>query len=89
MGVASWIVVGALVGCVVGRLTSARLPGGLWADAAAGVAGGFIGGGLVALVNGGDVATIQVLELAVVVLCATLLVLCIRRAAQVQPRTRA
>jgi uncharacterized membrane protein YeaQ/YmgE (transglycosylase-associated protein family) len=89
MGVVSWILLGGLVGLLVSRLVPGRLPGGVGAFVLAGMAGGFLGGGGVTLVRGGDAAAVGLLELGVAVLGAALLVLIVGKAARVQPRTRA
>ena len=85
----TWIVAGAVVGWLVSRLAPMRLPGGVWAYCLGGMAGGFIGGGIIALLTGRNAATVDPLGLVVAVAGAAVLVLIVRRAAHAQPRTRA
>jgi uncharacterized membrane protein YeaQ/YmgE (transglycosylase-associated protein family) len=89
VGVVSWIVLGALVGCLVSRVAPGRLPGGVWAYGLGGMAGGFVGGGSITLLTGRDAAAIGVPQLVVAVLGAGLLVLVVHKAAHAEPRTRA
>jgi uncharacterized membrane protein YeaQ/YmgE (transglycosylase-associated protein family) len=55
MSVLSWIVIGALVGVVVERMIARRFPGGPRGAAATGVAGGLVGGGVFAVLDGRSV----------------------------------
>ena len=89
MGVLIWIIAGALVGWIAGRLAPARLPGGAWAYRLGGMAGGFVGGGVIALLTGGSAATVDPLGVVVAVAVAGVLVLMVRKAANAEPRTRA
>jgi uncharacterized membrane protein YeaQ/YmgE (transglycosylase-associated protein family) len=62
MSIASWIVLGAVLGLVAARLRPGRFPGGAVGAAATGGIGGFVGGGVFAAlddrgVNGLDVVT--------------------------------
>jgi uncharacterized membrane protein YeaQ/YmgE (transglycosylase-associated protein family) len=41
VGLVIWILAGALVGWLAGRLAPARMPGGIWAYCLGGMAGGF------------------------------------------------
>ena len=85
----TWIVAGAVVGWLVSRLAPMRLPGGVWAYCLGGMAGGFVGGGIIALLTGRNAATVDPLGLVVAIAGAAVLVLIVRRAAHAQPRTRA
>ena len=85
----TWIAAGAVVGWLVSRLEPARLPGGVWAYCLGGMAGGFVGGGIIALLTGRNAATVDPLGLVVAIAGAAVLVLIVRRAAHAQPRTRA
>ena len=85
----TWIVAGAVVGWLVSRLAPTRLPGGVWAYCLGGMAGGFVGGGIIALLTGRNAATVDPLGLVVAIAGAAVLVLIVRRAAHAQPRTRA
>jgi uncharacterized membrane protein YeaQ/YmgE (transglycosylase-associated protein family) len=89
VGVVTWIVAGAVVGCLVSRLAPARLPGGVWAYCLGGMAGGFVGGGIIALLTGGNATTVDPLGVLVAVAGAAVLVLIVRKAAHAEPRTRA
>jgi uncharacterized membrane protein YeaQ/YmgE (transglycosylase-associated protein family) len=89
VGVLIWIVAGAIVGWLAGRLAPARLPGGAWAYRLGGMAGGFVGGGIIALLTGRDAATVDPLGVVVAVVGAAVLVLIVRKAANAEPRTRA
>lgn len=62
MSIASWILVGALVGLFAARLRPGRFPGGTLGATVTGAVGGFVGGGVfVALddraVHGFDLVT--------------------------------
>lgn len=87
MGIATWVVIGALIGLIGGRLGRVRLAGGAWTLGMAGVAGGFVGGGAVAVLAGRDAAVIDPVNALVAAAGAALLVVIVRRAARVQPRT--
>lgn len=89
MGVLIWIAVGALVGWLAGRLAPSRLAGGAWACRLGGMAGGFVGGGIVALLTGRDAATVDPLGVVVAIAVAAVLVLIVRKASTAEPRTRA
>jgi uncharacterized membrane protein YeaQ/YmgE (transglycosylase-associated protein family) len=89
VGVVTWIVAGAVVGWLVSRLAHVRLPGGVWASCLGGMGGGFVGGGIVAVLSGRDAATVDPLGVIVAVAGAAALVLIVRRAAHAEPRTRA
>jgi uncharacterized membrane protein YeaQ/YmgE (transglycosylase-associated protein family) len=89
VGVLIWIVAGAIVGWLAGRLAPAHLPGGAWAYRLGGMAGGFVGGGIIALLTGSDAATVDPLGVVVAVAGAAVLVLIVRKAAGAEPRTRA
>jgi uncharacterized membrane protein YeaQ/YmgE (transglycosylase-associated protein family) len=89
VGIVSWIVLGAVVGCLVSRVAPARLPGGVWAYCVGGMAGAFVGGGSIALLTGRNAGTIDPLDLVVAVAGAALLVLIVRKAAHAEPRIRA
>jgi uncharacterized membrane protein YeaQ/YmgE (transglycosylase-associated protein family) len=87
VGILSWIVLGAAVAWVATRIEPAGLAGGTWALCLVGMAGGFVAGGTVALVTGSDAASIDSVGAIVAAAGAALLVLIVRRAARVQPRT--
>lgn len=87
MGIATWVVIGALIGWIGGRVGRVRLAGGAWTLGMAGVAGGFVGGGTVAVLAGRDGAVIDPVNALVAAAGAVLLVVIVRRAARVQPRT--
>ena len=86
VGIVSWILVGAGVGWVASRVAPARLAGGSWALCLAGMAGGFLGGGTMALVTGRGAGEIDPFGVIVAGAGAALLVLVVRRAARAQPR---
>jgi uncharacterized membrane protein YeaQ/YmgE (transglycosylase-associated protein family) len=88
VGIVSWIVVGAVVGCLVSRVAPAHLPGGFWAYFLGGMGGGFVGGGSTVLLTGRNAATIDPFALVVALGGAALLVLIVRKAARAEPRTR-
>jgi uncharacterized membrane protein YeaQ/YmgE (transglycosylase-associated protein family) len=81
-----WVVIGALIGWIAGRLGPVRLAGGAWTLGLAGTAGGFVGGGTVAVLAGRDAAVFDPLNAVAAAAGAVLLVLIVRRAARVQPR---
>jgi uncharacterized membrane protein YeaQ/YmgE (transglycosylase-associated protein family) len=88
MDVIAWIVAGAVAGWLAGLPAPLRLPGGGWAAAGTGMAGGFVGGGTAALVAGGDVAAAEPLAaVAAAVAGAVLLMLMLATATRTQPRT--
>jgi uncharacterized membrane protein YeaQ/YmgE (transglycosylase-associated protein family) len=88
VGVLIWIVAGAVVGWLVSRLAPARLPGGILAYCLGGMAGGFVGGGVIALLTGRNATTVDPLGIVVAVAGAAVLVLIVRKAAHAEPRTR-
>jgi uncharacterized membrane protein YeaQ/YmgE (transglycosylase-associated protein family) len=89
VGVVTWIVAGAVVGWLVSRLAPARLAGGVWVYCLGGMAGGFVGGGIIALLTGSNAAAVDPLGVLVAVAGAAVLVLIVRKAAHAEPRTRA
>lgn len=52
MSIASWIVLGSVLGLVVARLRPGRFPGGPAGAAGTGAVGGFVGGGVFAALDG-------------------------------------
>jgi uncharacterized membrane protein YeaQ/YmgE (transglycosylase-associated protein family) len=86
MGVVAWIALGAAAGCIAGRLRPMRLPGGTWAATAAGMAGGFVGGGIAALAGGGNSTAVALPSVFAAIVGAALLIVMIGRAARTQPR---
>lgn len=62
MSIASWIVLGAVLGLVAAQLRPGRFPGGAVGAVVTGAVGGFVGGGVFAAlddraVNGFDLVT--------------------------------
>jgi uncharacterized membrane protein YeaQ/YmgE (transglycosylase-associated protein family) len=88
VGILIWIVAGALVGWLVGRAAPASPPAGVWTCLLAGMAGGFVGGGVIALLTGRNAATVDVLGVVVAIAGAAVLVLIVRKAANAEPRSR-
>ena len=88
VGIVFWLLLGAVVGCLVSRIAPARLPGGIWAFCLGGMAGGFVGGGSVALVTGRNAAAVEPLGVVTAMVGAALLVWILHRAAHAQPRAQ-
>lgn len=59
VSVVSWIAIGALLGIVVERLTVRRFPGGWRGAAMVGIAGGLLGGGVFAVLDGRGVGPLD------------------------------
>jgi uncharacterized membrane protein YeaQ/YmgE (transglycosylase-associated protein family) len=88
MDLIAWIAVGAVAGWLASRPPRLRLPGGGWAGAATGMAGGFVGGGTAVLVAGGNTTAAEPLvAMSAAVAGAVLLVLMLASATRAQPRT--
>jgi uncharacterized membrane protein YeaQ/YmgE (transglycosylase-associated protein family) len=86
--IVSWILLGLTAGLVEQRISPAAFPGGPVGESIAGAAGGFIGGGLVALVAHRGAARLDVGSLAAAALTAVLVIAAFRKAHHAEPRPR-
>ena len=84
----SWIAVGAGIGLVASTLSPELVPGGRVGAVVAAAAGGFLGGGLLALLIHRGVARVSLATLAAAAVAAVLELAAIRRAEYAEPRPR-
>jgi uncharacterized membrane protein YeaQ/YmgE (transglycosylase-associated protein family) len=88
MGVASWIVLGALVGLAVHARARDSYPGGLAGTVVAGTAGGFLGGGGFSLVADRAISRLDWAALAIAIVGSVLILAATHSAGHAEPRPR-
>lgn len=86
MSIASWILLGAVVGLVAARLRPGRFPGRALGAAAAGAVGGFVGGGVFAALDDRAVSRLDVVTAASALIGAALMLAAMNKADYAEPR---
>lgn len=87
MSIASWILVGAVVGVAAARLRPSRFPGGALGAAVTGAVGGFVGGGVFAALDDRPITGFDVVTAVSAVAGATLMLTAINKADHAAPHT--
>jgi uncharacterized membrane protein YeaQ/YmgE (transglycosylase-associated protein family) len=85
MSIASWILLGALVGVAAARLRPGRFPGGTPGAALTGAVGGFVGGGVFAALDDRSVTGFDVVTAVSAVVGAALMLTAMNKADQAEP----
>ena len=86
MSIASWIVLGALVGLGARRLRPGRFPGGSPGAAVTGAVGGFVGGGVFAALDDRTVSGFDLVTAATALVGAALMLTAMQKADYAEPR---
>jgi uncharacterized membrane protein YeaQ/YmgE (transglycosylase-associated protein family) len=85
MSIASWIVIGAILGVGASRLRPARFPGGTLGAAVTGAVGGFVGGGVFAALDDRALNGLDATTAVSAVVGAALMLTAMRKADYAEP----
>ena len=86
MGVASWIVLGTIMGFAVNWLVPGRFPGGILGTVVGGAAGAFIGGAVFSLAADRGASSLDAVSLVVALAGAAVLLTAVHKARYAAPR---
>jgi uncharacterized membrane protein YeaQ/YmgE (transglycosylase-associated protein family) len=86
MSIASWILIGALVGLGAARLRPRRFPGGALGAAVTGAVGGFVGGGVFAALDDRSVDALDLVTAVSALVGAALMLTAMNKADYAEPR---
>jgi uncharacterized membrane protein YeaQ/YmgE (transglycosylase-associated protein family) len=86
MSIASWILLGALIGAGAARLRPGRFPGGTLGAAVTGAVGGFVGGGVFAALDDRSITGLDLVTAVSAVVGAALMLTAMNKADYAEPR---